>query len=332
MANCNNYFKEFDGKIQLTKTRKDNLKKSRKELRNRVRKWFKENKPDEIQPKFEGQGSFSMNTIINPIPRKEIVNGEEVTILSYDIDDGIYFIGNEDKDERVSPITYHKWIYKAVEGHTSRDPIDKNTCIRTLFSDGRNIDQPIYYKQGETPELAHKRDGWIDSDPKAFTDWFEERVDDNSQLRRLVRYGKAWCDNRRYLNNSKPMPSGLVITILFTENIVLRKDRDDIALKETLLNIHRNLKNNFECRRPTSPKGENLLKDYTHQEYFLNCLSKFIDDATEALKEKNFMASTLLWRKHLSERFPLGENKVEESNNTRGLVSLIPPYTKPYAE
>src|SRR5690606_35391881 len=135
--------------------------------------------------------------------------------------------------------------------------------------------QPIYYKQGETPELAHKRDGWIDSDPKAFTDWFEERVDDNSQLRRLVRYGKAWCDNRRYLNNSKPMPSGLVITILFTENIVLRKDRDDIALKETLLNIHRNLKNNFECRRPTSPKGENLLKDYTHQEYFLNCLSKF---------------------------------------------------------
>lgn len=332
MANCNNYFKEFDGKIQLTKTRKDNLKKSRKELRNRVRKWFKENKPDEIQPKFEGQGSFSMNTIINPIPRKVIVNGEEVTILSYDIDDGVYFIGNEDKDERVSPTTYHKWIYKAVEGHTSRDPFDKNTCIRTLFSDGRNIDQPIYYKQGETPELAHKRDGWIDSDPKAFTDWFEERVDDNSQLRRLVRYGKAWCDNRRYLNNSKPMPSGLVITILFTENIVLRKDRDDIALKETLLNIQRNLKNNFECRRPTSPKGENLLKDYTHQEYFLNCLSKFIDDATEALKEKNFMDSTLLWRKHLSERFPLGENKVDESNNTRGLVSLIPPYTKPYAE
>jgi hypothetical protein len=332
MANCNAHFEEYNGKIRLTEARRKSLKGSRKELRNRVRKWFKENKTNEFQPKFSGQGSMSMDTIINPLPRKIKVGNEEKAVLYYDVDDGIYFEGDKNPKDRPTPTTYHNWVYGAVKGHTDKDPIDKNTCIRTLFADGHNIDQPIYYMKGDTPELAHKMNGWIDSDPKAFIEWFKEKADKEPQLRKLVRFGKGWCDNSEFNNESKPMPCGLIITILIAENAVYRKERDDVALKETLLAVQRKLKISFECNRPTTPKGENLLENYNHKDYFMDCLARFIDDATKALQQKNFLKATELWRKHLSDRFPLGEDKDDNSNGSAGLGTIIPPTTKPYAE
>lgn len=332
MANCNKHFIDYNEVIRLTSARKKSLKISRKELRNKVKKWFKENKPNETQPKFHGQGSFMMDTIINPIPRKVIVENIETTKLYYDVDDGIYFEGDKSSDERPSPTTYHNWVYEAVKGHTYTDPIDKNTCIRTLFADGHNIDEPIYYKQGSVPELAHKRDGYIESDPKAFTEWFNEKADKEPQLRELVRCGKGWCDKKDFHNENKPMPCGLIITILFTENAVYRKDRNDIALKETLINVESTLKKDFVCYRPTAPKGENLLKNYLHKDYFMKCLADFIEDAKSALQEKNIRKATELWRKHLSNRFPLGEDRDETSNTSIGLGSVIPATTRPYAQ
>ena len=64
----------------------------------------------------------------------------------------------------------------------------------------------------------------------------------------------------------------------------------------------------------------------------MKCLSDFIDDAKNALQEKNFRKSTELWRKHLSDRFPLGEDKDDTTNSSGGLGAMIPPTTKPYAE
>ncbi|MFZ2906280.1 MAG: hypothetical protein WAZ98_08765 [Cyclobacteriaceae bacterium] len=331
MANCNKHFDTYNGEIRLTDTRRKKLKSSRKELRNKIRNWFADNKPKEVQPKFSGQGSMSTDTVINPIPRKIMEGKEEKTKLHYDVDDGIYFEGDETVNDRPSPTTYHDWICQAVKGHTDTDPIDKNTCVRTVFADGHHIDKPIYYKKGSIPELAHKRDGYIDSDPRAFSKWFNDKAETNPQLRRLVRFGKGWLDNREYLNESKTMPSGLVLTILIAENVVYRKDRDDVALKETLINIQAKLQNEFTCYRPTIPVGENLLKDYTQKEYFMKCLSDFIEDAKKALQEKNIRKSTELWRKHLSERFPLGEDK-DEVSSSAGLASVIPVTTRPYGQ
>ena len=128
------------------------------------------------------------------------------------------------------------------------------------------------------------------------------------------------------------MPSGLVMTILITENVVYRVGRDDIALKETLVNIQSKLLNEFVCKRPTTPKGENLLDSYTQKDYFMKCLADFIDDAKKALQEKNIRKATELWRKHLSDRFPLGEDKEDTSSTSAGLGTIIPATTKPYAE
>ena len=62
MAVLNKEFSKFDKEIKLNTSRKDALKKSRKDLRKKIKKWFKNNKESEIQPKFHSQGSFEMNT------------------------------------------------------------------------------------------------------------------------------------------------------------------------------------------------------------------------------------------------------------------------------
>jgi hypothetical protein len=326
MANSNNIFTEFNSIIKLTDAKRKNLKTSRRALRNKIRGYFKDNKPDEIQPKFFGQGSMAMDTIVNPIPRTVIKDGKESTVLLYDIDDGVYFIGQEEIGQRKSIQTYHNWIVEGAKGHTDTPPIDKDTCVRVKFSDGHHIDLPIYYKKGETPELAHKQKGWVESDPRGFVEWFNSRADEQEQLRRIVRYFKAWRDYRDFTNNSKKMPSGLILSILATNNYVPR-DRDDVSLKETLVNIEAALTTKFECLRPTKPIGEDLLAGYPNKEFLMEKLKSFIEDAKKALEETNKKKSCLYWQNHFGNRFPCGlaKDEDEERKETIGLRVAATP-------
>lgn len=331
MANCHELFTEFNNAIRLTDARRASLKGSRKELRRIIRKYFKDNKPKEIMPKFSGQGSLIMDVIVNPIPRKKIVNGQEKTILYYDVDDGIYFIGDENQDQRKAIQTYHQWIYEAVKDHTDQDPIDKNTCVRVIFADGHNIDLPIYYKKGDTPELAHKAKGWIFSDPKKFADWFNEQADKKPQLRRIVRFLKAWKDFCEFNNSSRSFPSGLVLTILAAKNYY-EHERDDIAFKETLILIQAALSREFKCPRPTIPEGEDLLKEYSGKDDFMKCLNKLISSAKAAIEETNQKKSCEIWQKEFGERFSCSnakdEKEEEKSKDLKILVGTHKPYYK----
>jgi hypothetical protein len=313
MANCHSIFTDFNTIIRLNDSKRKSLKVSRRSLRKKIRAYFDENKKGEINPKFSGQGSFVVDTIIEPIPREVEEGGEKKTILYYDIDDGIYFIGEE--DDRKSAETYHKWIKEAVEGHTNTPPIDKNTCVRVLFADGHNIDLPIYFKEGDVPELAHKSNGFIQSDPKAFKEWFDKKVKGKPQLKRLVRYLKAWSDYRKFRRSDKKMPSGFILTILACEEY-FESGRDDIALKETLIKIKARLEKKFECYRPTISTDENLLEKYeAHRQYFLKCIGEFIESAKSALHEKKQKDACKHWQKHFGLRFPCQNAKDEEEKN-----------------
>jgi hypothetical protein len=330
MSNCNKYFKEYNDVIKLTDARRKALKKSRKELRRKTREYFRKERAEKLQPKFAGQGSLLMDVIINPIPRYKKVDGEEKQILYYDVDDGIYFVGDENPEDRDSIEDYHKWVCEAIDGHTDTPVEDKATCVRTLFADGHNIDNPIYYQQGDTPELAHKKLGWTLSDPKAFSEWFLKRVENDQQLRKIVRCLKGWSDKLDFDNPSKEMPPGIVLTILASNNAVFNKDRTDIALKETLVNIEASLSSNFSCLRPTAPEGEDLLEGYRFKEYFMKSLKEFIKDSKSALSEKNERKSTELWRKHLSNRFPLGEDKDQDEDTAYSALGIAAMASKPF--
>lgn len=314
MANCDSIFKVFDEEIILHDTRRDSLKKSRKALRNRIKEYFKEEKPDEIKPKFYGQGSFMMGIAINPIPKVVTEEGKEVSKYKYDVDDGIYFIGKE--SERKAVQTYHNWIWDAVDGHTNTPPVDKNTCIRVIYHDGHNIDLPIYFLvKGDdeaVPQLAHKAKSWLDSDPREFVTWFTDIADaqEKDQLRSLVRYLKAWADYQNHSSGTSKMPPGMVMTIWAAEN-ARYNEREDIALRDTLQAIRDTLSDGFECNRPTVPAGENLLDDYKYEEYFLGRLDAFLESAKQAVNETNQKTACGKWQTHLGPRFPcrLAEDK-----------------------
>ncbi len=336
MANCNEIFRDFNKTIMLSQSRRDSLKTSRKGLKDRIVKYFKENKEDELQPRFASQGSFDTNTIINPIPRKEKdEDGNEVTKLYYDLDYGVYFLGDEKPENRKTPATYHRWIVEAVDGHTSTAPIDKNTCVRVVFYDGHHIDLPIYYKLvGEKPELAHKSKSWIYSDPKEFKDWLMERINMNEQLRRIIRYMKAWKDFREYSNSSKKFPSGLVLSILAAENYI-SNERDDIALRDTLQAIKFKLNLNFACLRPTTPKYENLLENYNHKDYFKANLIDLVTAGTHAIEEKNQKKACEYWQKYFGDRLPCSMAKDEEEKNSNSAATLgltISSTPKPFCD
>ena len=326
MANCHTQFTDFNSSISLTDDRKSKLKKSRSKLRDKVRDDFKENHSNEVKPKFHSQGSSEMKTSVNPIPRTVEEDDEEKTIIKYDTDDGIYFIG--DIKERKTVQTYHNWIKNAVDGHTTIPPIDKNTCVRTLFVDGHHIDQPIYFINNAIkeshPELAHKAKGWIQSDPRKFKEWFNEKANKNEQLRRLVKYLKAWCDYQNFDNDCNKMPTGFVMTIWST-NHFSADDRDDIALKNTLDNIYNKLIYKFECCRPTVPENENVLENYSYKDFFMEKLKAFLDSAKQAINETNPKRSCLKLQKHFGDRFScstaLDEEEQAKSHSAPAIIT-----------
>lgn len=330
--NCHKLFQEFNGKITLANSKQASLKSSRKALRKKIRDHFENNKWD--RPKFASQGSFPLQTNLNPIKEKD-KDGE--TIEPYDLDDGVYITCPE--SERLTVDTYHSRIVNAVQGH-AKETIDKTTCVRELFADGHHIDLPIYWleKEGNTPQLAHKSKGFIESDPLAFTNWVKEKLtianqSQSGQLLRLIRFAKAWKNYRETENSSLRLPSGFLLTILFCEEYVA-SENDDVSLKLTLERIYSRLEYNYKCNRPTTPSNEDLLVKYP-KDSFLPELKKFRDWAREALDSKDEKSSSEIWRKCFGERFPLGQEKKEDayegkafSAEPKGFTRITP--SRPY--
>ena len=290
-------FQEFNRAIRLTDSKKEELKRNRSSLRKKIKECCEQNGWG--SPKFYSQGSFVTDTIINPIKETQ---SDGSTKEKYDIDDGVYFIGEEQKDVT----TYHNHIKKAVDGH-AKECKDKNACVRVIYANGHHADLPIYWlqQQGNIPQLAHKANGFEDSDPKEFKDWLEGKISqtkEKRQLRRIIRYVKAWADYRTHENKSLQMPSGIVWTVLCAENLT-ENSSDEVALKETVSQILNNLESCYACLYPTTPVGKDLLQKYD-KNTVLEELKSFVDTAKKAVDCDKLIDAVKLWRKIFGERFP----------------------------
>lgn len=333
MADIHNLFQEFNSTIRLTEERRHALLTARNDLRKRVKTGFEmmqQSLPTVHNLEFQTQGSFIMDTIINPISE------------DYDLDDGIYFLGNRSRQERPPTNDFHDFVVHCI---TNNNPYvnkvkDKDTCVRVYYKEGYaylfenkmgslpsgfHIDMPIYYAGSKkSPDLAHLKKSWITSDPIEFIKWFEDKVQsnfkseflyerkiysaeydawrdsirkDDAQLRRIVRYLKAWCDYK-----GGDMPCGIILTILAADNYT-GNQRDDIALRDTLINIQTALKKEFVCRRPTTPVGENLLTGYEHEAHFMAQLSSFVEAAKQGINEGNQKRACGKWQSQFGNRF-----------------------------
>lgn len=245
----------------------------------------------------------------------------------FDLDNGVYLQGYSiEQDGWPSTQTVHTWVKDAVNGHTSNLPIDKNTCIRVVYEDKYHIDLPIYI-MGENSNgdsiayLAHKSKGWIESDPKAFTKWFQSFVNDNGQqIRHIVKYLKAWKD---YKNIDI---KGMAITILVCNNFSVTENRDDISLLDTVTNIIDSLEDSFHCFKPVTPTDEDLFADIseTSKNSIINGLNNLKRKLDIAINEKsNEKDATDILRKVFGDRFPNGEDANKDiSDKTVAPINL----------
>jgi hypothetical protein len=321
MANCHQLFQHYNNAIKLTDDKRVTLIQVRDSLRKRMQANYllipvADRK--QIEMYFQSQGSFVMDTIIKP--DKD----------DFDLDDGVYFQGSLSENERPKPQIFHDWVIRSVDKDNEYEQVkDKPTCVRVQYKLGFHIDIPIYYASNfDSPDLAETNKGWLLSNPVEFIAWFEEKTKSgfekaflyeslkyaepyekwlsdirkkDCQLRRLVRYMKAWADLKK-----SEMPCGIVMTILVANNFAVDSS-DDIALRDTLVNIRSYLLGNgFQCPRPTSPLGEDLFASTSQKDkdYFMIALNGLIISANNAVNAINEKDACKEWEKHFGSRFP----------------------------
>jgi len=327
MANLSSEFSKFHDKIVLTTGKIESLRKSRDAIRERIKKYFRE----ELKltpPKFHGQGSFSMKTTITPL------NGE------YDIDDGVYLqhLDLKDNSKWQTPETIHRWLVDATDGYTNEKPVDKKTCVRVQYAGQYHVDLPSYAVLNDQYYLAEKGEkGWRISDPKAITDWFIGEVKkQGDQLRRIVRYLKAWSD----FQSSKrgKLPNGLILTVLAVRNF-RPNDRDDKAFADTAAAISVDVNPFFMVFNPVD-NSEEITSRLTddQKKRFQDAINDLAKAGTDAINAKGLADASEIWIKQLGDRFPMIEE--DEDKTSKEKISnavIISSYyetqkpAKPYA-
>ncbi|MDP8212132.1 MAG: hypothetical protein P9X22_02425 [Candidatus Zapsychrus exili] len=291
MADCNDLFQSYFTAINIDTTKKTNLKTAREAIRGKIRNYFKDELGFNL-PKFHGQGSYMMKTIVNPLDDE------------YDIDDGIYLQHlNDGKADWPNPKEVHQWVYDAVKGHTKEEAVDKPTCIRVIYAGNYHVDLPIYAFCGEVPYLANTGvKGWHESDPKKITDWLIEKVSNKSeQLRTIIKYLKAWADYQSLEHGE--MPSGLVITKLVVDNYVERV-RDDVSFARTISSINDSIKVNFDILNPVD--SEEVISDrmtVSVKESFKKLIQRLSNNGESAINEESKKKACVLWKSEFGDRF-----------------------------
>ena len=218
--------KQFDGfltNIELVGDGLSSLRTSRDANRDRIKKYWKE-ELERAAPTFEEQGSFEMGTVIKPI------EGD------YDLDDGMYLTCmGDDPQEWEKTATIQGWVCSAVEGATQGDPQKRKRCVRIPYKGGYHIDVPSYgidshgttrvYEKEKTPTE------FVESNPVALVDWFNDCKKSHDDLRDLVRFFKAWRD---YKKGATSKLKSVTMTILVSEHIS-SNNRNDQAVVSTAL-------------------------------------------------------------------------------------------------
>lgn len=279
------------------------------------------------------QGSYKYGTLIRPVHL-----GEE-----YDVDVGVYFQWDGDEDIEPTAKQLRDWTqqelhgYKKINSDVKRieDP-PKQRCSRTVFDKQFHIDTPVYHFNADTDKrrLACLSDKWEDSDPKAIYKWFKEAVGESErgQLRRLVRYLKAWAAVS-FDDAQDSRPSSILLTVLTTDaykDLWLRRLWDDLedddALVAVIKGVHGRLFDDKTVPNPIDTEENlNRISDEAW-DGFLPRLQSLRDIAERAQEAADEAAASLIWSEAFSFLMPLPETDEVEvvDENTGCAVMQLP--------
>lgn len=272
------------------------------------------------------QGSYKNHTLIRPIHK-----GDE-----FDIDVGIYVLCNAE-DDGLSALEVKQLNRNILEWYVSNRPeakvgASKTSCERLIYPSSFHIDIPIYYYDADTNtcKLAIESDEWVDSDPKAFQDWFNKKVSNLTpkslaQLRRMIKYLKVWTAIKGKKDGIR-IPS-IAITVLVAEQYV-EADDDDDAFIQTAAAVMSYVIDNETLGNPCN--GGDLF-GFKNDEYELvktraialknSC--QFIDESEDSLEQY------VLWSATFEHMFPPFVERFDEVSKKTNLPAItVPPKIK----
>jgi hypothetical protein len=320
MANCNDLFQRFLDEIQIIKTVRDNLRKSRDGIRTTLENYFTK-KIQLPKPQFYQQGSFALKAmvkVLNPLDE-------------YDVDDGVYLqeLSEDDIKNIEKASVFRTTILNAVREQTQKPPQRLPSCIRVQYAETSyryHIDLPVYAEVGGKIYLA-RDNGWLECDAKKFNEWFYDRLEKTEQMRSCIKYLKAWKDF-----NSSDI-KGIHLTVLVGLKHVSVMDRDDKSIVETVGKIITYLEKEKAIRNPID-QNENMIADWSGEKIgrIIAAFEEFSSEASRALDEQDRNKASKIWCALFGDRFPVEDsgNKGKILNGPKHREVVVP--TKSWGE
>jgi hypothetical protein len=277
------------------------------------------------------QGSYKYATLIKPVHL-----GEE-----YDVDVGLYFEWDDEQDVEPTPKQLRDWVQAELLDYEKTcaclkkvEVPAKERCSRASYIRQFHIDTPVYHlnTDSDVRRLACLSNKWEHSDPKNLYKWFKEVVPegDRDQLRRLVRYLKAWAAVS-FDDIPDSRPSSIFLTVLAAEEFrglwlhrFLRM-ADDEALIKVIGAIYRRLSANKKVSNPVDTREDLNRMSSSEWDGFLPRLATLHDIAERADAAEDEAGAALIWADAFSFLMPLpeaGEVEVVDSRFGQALMVL----------
>jgi len=209
---------------------------------------------------WRNQGGYAMGTVVND-PAGE---------SNHDIDVALIF---ELDDLPLGALSARQQVRDALCKRATNflhDPEARTNAVTVWYADGYHLDFAVYRRSAKidgTTTHEHAGTDWVERDAAEVTNWFEDAVESNSpktdvlgnapavrvhQLRRIVRLIKWFCRSRPSWN----LPGGMITTALVVECYRPNRERDDVALYDTLLAIEARLQRSYQVWHPNGSGRE----------------------------------------------------------------------------
>lgn len=278
------------------------------------------------------QGSYRYGTLIKPLHKGE----------SYDVDVGVYFSWDPGSSE-ASPTAkqLRAWVQSELllyMNHAEEivevvEP-PKQRCSRVIYQEQFHIDTPTYHLNPATDQrrLACLSGEWEDSDPKPLHKWFRDVVgrEDRDQLRRVVRYLKAWAAVE-FQDASSARPSSILLTVLAAEAFSgMWGERffgvtDDTALCLVVKKLVERLASDRRVPNPVDTQEDLNRIPQESWDAFLTRLAALNDAAQLAESAEDEASAALAWEGAFHFLMPLPETdevEVLEETSSRAVMRV----------
>jgi hypothetical protein len=267
--------------------------------------------------RFLTQGSFAYQLLVRPAKPEQEIDLDDGVYVPMPFIAGRPAVSSKGLFELIETaiadvVKTHGWAFE-----------QKDTCVRVCIGHGAHIDLPVYAVESEEFErvkdfleeevatrnadwrgfdlvnaselgrrveaanvlLAHRQKDWEPSDPKEFADWFVAQLDlYGPTLRRVVRYLKAWRDERWIDGDLKSMALMILCVSAFQE-IGKRPadDRDDLIVLEVARLLPQKIREGSICWRED--------KGYLDDDWSLETRDEIV---AAAVAFKHFLESALV--------------------------------------